>query len=178
MPIDMKNKISETFISMVRQKGLDKITVKALIAACNISRQTFYYHFQDIMDVVEWSVGRSAQNMLSRSLEAESPEKAVEVFITSAIEYQTLISILLNSHRREEIEKTFLSATRTYLQEMLKSKVPESTLSYSDLNVMLDFWACGITGLLFKYCSDKNLNVSQLADQIYRLLSEQMIRKQ
>mgnify|MGYP002284720339 FL=1 len=89
MPIDMKNIISETFISMVRQKGLDKITVKALIEACNISRQTFYYHFQDIMDVVEWSVGRSAQNMLSRSLEAESPEKALEVFITSAIENQT-----------------------------------------------------------------------------------------
>lgn len=178
MPIDMKNIISETFIDMVRQKGLDKITVKALIEACNISRQTFYYHFQDIMDVVEWSVGKSAQNMLSRSLEAESPEKALEVFITSAAENQTLISKLLNSHRREEIEKTFLSATRTYLQEMLKSKVPESTLSYSDLNVMLDFWACGITGLLFKYCSDKNLNVSQLADQIYRLLSEQMIRKQ
>lgn len=178
MPIDMKNVISETFISMVRQKGLDKITVKALIEACNISRQTFYYHFQDIMDVVEWSVAKSAQNMLSRSLEAESPEKALEVFITSAIENQILISKLLNSHRREEIEKTFLSTTRTYLHEMLKRKVPESTLSYSDLNIMLDFWACGITGLLFKYCSDKDLNVSRLADQIYRLLSEQMIRKQ
>ena len=86
MPIDMKNIISETFIDMVRQKGLDKITVKALIEACNISRQTFYYHFQDIMDVVEWSVAKSAQNMLSRSLEAESPEKALEVFITSAAE--------------------------------------------------------------------------------------------
>lgn len=178
MPIDMKNIIAETFIGMVRQKGLDKITVKALIEACNISRQTFYYHFQDIMDVVEWSVAKSAQNMLSRSLEAESPEKALEVFIISAAENQTLILKLLNSHRREEIEKTFVNTTRTYLQEMLKRKVPESTLSYSDLNVMLDFWACGISGLLFKYCSDKDLNVSQLADQIYRLLSEQMIKKQ
>lgn len=177
MPIDMKNIISETFIDMVRQKGLDKITVKALIEACNISRQTFYYHFQDIMDVVEWSVSKSVKNMLSRSLEAESPEKALEIFIVSAAENHSLISKLLNSHRREEMEKTFLTATRTYLQEMLKKKIPESTLSYSDLNVMLDFWACGITGLLFKYCSDKELNVNQLADQIYRLLSEQMLRK-
>lgn len=177
MPIDMKNIISETFIDMVRQKGLDKITVKALIEACNISRQTFYYHFQDIMDVVEWSVSKAAQNMLSRSLDAETPEKALEIFITSAAENQSLISKLLDSHRREEIEKTFVSATRTYLREMLKTKVPESTLSYSDLDVLLDFWACGITGLLFKHAGDRELDPGRLADQIYRLLSEQMIRK-
>lgn len=175
MPIDMKNIISETFITMVKQKGLDKITVKSLIEACNISRQTFYYHFQDIMDVVEWSVAKSAQKMLTLSLEAECPEKALEVFIVSARENHPLICKLLESQRRAEIERTFLNSTRTYLQEMLKRKVPESTLSYSDLNVMIDFWSYGMTGLLFRYCCDENLDVSRLADQIYRIMSEQML---
>lgn len=53
MPVDMKNVIAGTFATMAKQKGIDKITVKALIDACGISRQTFYYHFQDIMEVVE-----------------------------------------------------------------------------------------------------------------------------
>lgn len=35
-----------------QRKNVDKITVKALIDKCRISRQTFYYHFQDIMDVM------------------------------------------------------------------------------------------------------------------------------
>ena len=52
MPIDMKTVISNTFVSMVKQKGIDKITVKALIEACDISRQTIYYHLQDIMEVI------------------------------------------------------------------------------------------------------------------------------
>ena len=65
MPIDMKNIISETFMTMVQKKGIDKITVKALIDACNISRQTFYYHFQDIMEVIEWSMERATQKMLA-----------------------------------------------------------------------------------------------------------------
>ena len=49
----MKAAIAESFNSLVRQRGIDKVTVKAVIEDCGISRQTFYYHFQDIMDVVE-----------------------------------------------------------------------------------------------------------------------------
>ena len=51
MPADMKEMIAETYARMIRQGDIDKITVKALIEECHISRQTFYYHFQDIMDV-------------------------------------------------------------------------------------------------------------------------------
>lgn len=100
MPIDMKAVISGTFLSMVEQKGIDKITVKALIDACNISRQTFYYHFQDIMEVIEWSLERATQNMLARSLEAENPKEALTILISAAVENRTLIRKLLNSQRQ------------------------------------------------------------------------------
>lgn len=60
MPPDTKALISETFREMVRQKGIDKVTVKSLIDACQISRQTFYYHFQDIMEVIQWSMEQAA----------------------------------------------------------------------------------------------------------------------
>lgn len=110
MPIDMKTVISRTFVTMIKQKGIDKITVKALIDACNISRQTFYYHFQDIMEVIEWSLEQATQNMLTRSLEAGNPEEALSILVTSAVENRTLIRKLLDSQKREQIEKLFVLA--------------------------------------------------------------------
>lgn len=56
MPVDMKTIIANTFMDMFRQGNVDKSTVKQLIDACHVSRQTFYYHFQDILDVMEWSI--------------------------------------------------------------------------------------------------------------------------
>ena len=38
MPVNMKAVIADTFAQMVRHESLDKITVKALIDACHISR--------------------------------------------------------------------------------------------------------------------------------------------
>ena len=69
MPIDMKLVISGQFKELVRRGNVDKITVTALIEECHISRQTFYYHFQDINDVMEWSVRRETEQLLRQSLE-------------------------------------------------------------------------------------------------------------
>lgn len=170
MPIDMKTVIADTFVSMVKQKGIDKITVKALIDACSISRQTFYYHFQDIMEVIEWSLEQATQNMLARSLAAGNPEEAVSVLIASAVENHTLVLKLLDSQKREQIEKLFVQAARTYLQELIRNNPSKVSLDYADTEVALDFWAFGITGLLFKYCQQDQIDVKSLANQICRLL--------
>lgn len=53
MPINKKEVIADAFVSLAQRKNADKITVKDLVEACGISRQTFYYHFQDILEVIE-----------------------------------------------------------------------------------------------------------------------------
>ena len=35
-------------------KPLDKITVREITEECGVNRQTFYYHFEDIYDLLKW----------------------------------------------------------------------------------------------------------------------------
>ncbi len=172
VPVDMKSIIADTLVSMMKQKGIDKITVKSLIEACDISRQTFYYHFQDIMEVIEWSMEQATQNMLARSLDAKTPQDAFYVLISSVAENRALIRKLLDSQRREQIEKLFVHAARTYLEQLIRSKAQAAPLNYSDMEVALDFWAFGITGLLFKSCECHEMDAKRLAGQICQLLPE------
>ena len=60
-----------------------------------------------------------------------------------------LVLKLLNSQRREQIEKLFVQSVRTYLQELIRNKPHNISLDYADIEVALDFWAFGIAGLLF-----------------------------
>ena len=55
MSKNIKIIISQSLINLAQSKTFDKITVKDIVDDCNISRQAFYYHFKDIMDVIEWS---------------------------------------------------------------------------------------------------------------------------
>ena len=84
---------------------------------CGISRQTFYYHFKDIVDVVEWAAQQGVQRLVRESLNAATPQEALGVFVDFAVESQPLVQRLLNSQRREAIERIMVDATRTYLAE-------------------------------------------------------------
>ena len=49
-----KRALAEALKKMMEKKLLSKITVTDLAEACGINRHTFYYHFRDIYDLVEW----------------------------------------------------------------------------------------------------------------------------
>ncbi len=172
MPIDMKSMIAGTFLDLAKQKEIDKITVKALIEACHISRQTFYYHFQDMMDVIAWSMEQAARAMLERGLKAGTPEEAFSIILSSAAENHQLIRKLMNSQKRDQVEKLFVQMIKKYIQELILNKAPELSLNYSDMELLLDFWAFGITGILFQHCIEERTDAQKLARQICRLLSE------
>lgn len=82
----MKSVIADTFMALSKTKDVDKITVMDLVKACHISRQTFYYHFQDILEVIEWSVQQAFQEILIRKMETDTPEETIRIFIESSSE--------------------------------------------------------------------------------------------
>ena len=173
-----KQALAAALKELMAQKPIENITIHDLTEHCGIRRQTFYYHFQDIMEVIEWSMERATQKMLARSLETESPEYAIGVLISAAMENRTLIRRLLASQKREQIEKVFVQAVRTYLQNLIRNKANGLALYYSDMELALDFWAFGISGLLFKYCEQEQVDVKSMAQQICRLLPEKIDSKE
>lgn len=49
-----KRKIADGLLEMMHEKTLRKITVQDIMDCKSMKRQSFYYHFQDIYDVMEW----------------------------------------------------------------------------------------------------------------------------
>lgn len=48
-----KKAIMESFGKLIEVKPLDRITVKDIVADCGVTRNTFYYHFEDIFDLAK-----------------------------------------------------------------------------------------------------------------------------
>lgn len=176
MPVDVKGAVASAFLEMAARKDVDKITVKDLVEACGISRQTFYYHFRDIVDVLEWTARQGVERLLAQSLKAPSPREALKLFVNFAAESQPMVRRLLNSQRREAIERIMVDATRTYLADSLRERRGTPALRAGDWKIALDFYAYGMTGLLLENCRQRDLDRQELADQLFRLLSGEMVR--
>ena len=59
-----KRELAAALKEAMAQKPLDKITISELTNACSIRRQSFYYHFEDIYDLLRWMFEKEAISLL------------------------------------------------------------------------------------------------------------------
>jgi len=171
MPTAMKNMITDTYLQLLERRNIDKITVKDLVDACGISRQTFYYHFRDIFEVIDWSFERKMQQVLKQSLEQPTKEQAIRIFVEAAVESHAAIKRGLASQKREHIEAVFLQALNTYLLTIFRKKAPRVFIDPAEEDVVVQFCSGGIAHLLLTHCKSENTDIDQLTQQLCRLLT-------
>ena len=172
MAVNMKAMIADALVKLSCEKDIDRITVKDLVETCHISRQSFYYHFRDILEVIEWATEQAFQKLLDRSLETDDPEAVFRDFIVASEESNMLLRKLLKSQRREEIERLMVCSVRTCLKELMERRGPKPDLPYEETEVALSFCTYGIVGLLMEANEKKPADRNRLAEQMHRFLAE------
>lgn len=177
MPSDMKERIAREFAELARTKSIDKITVKDIVEACHITRQTFYYHFQDLIDVIDWSLRQAMEELVEKSIRIDSREQVIELFLSEAAKARGLLRKLLASQLREQTERLIVESVRSYFREMVERRELLQDVSRSDAQVALDFYTFATVGMMLEYCSRPNLDVKRLAGQITRLMSGDALEK-
>lgn len=64
MPWITKRAVEQSLKNLLLKKPLTKITINDIAEDCGINRMTFYYHFKDIYDLVEWACFEDARKAL------------------------------------------------------------------------------------------------------------------
>ena len=64
----------ESVRDLAASRPVDKITVKDITDQCGISRNTFYYHYQDIYQVLKAYVQYSAEHVIELMVEDEGED--------------------------------------------------------------------------------------------------------
>lgn len=128
--------IIQTFQDMLEKMPFDKITVSAIVSNCEISSNTFYYHFRDIYDLLDTWL-----NELKKKY-TENHDSTWQDILKSLLKDMqknpNLVYHLFNSLSRERIERyIFESMTDTFYQflrnEIMDERIPEKTLkSFSE----------------------------------------------
>ena len=172
MSIQTKEAIVETFLALARQKNIDKITVKELADCCGISRQSFYYHFQDILAVIEWLLQRAQQDISARCRAASSPDEAVRIMVGLFIEHYPLYKKLRDSQKRDFVERLALDSMQSHFRLAVSELGSDHrvTLSVAEAQALIRFYSFGLAGLMFHHCASGNPNADELTRQILIIL--------
>ena len=141
-----KLEIAESFIKQARQGDLNKISVKSICDDVGIARQSFYYHFEDMNDLVEFCVDFANQDLSLKMINAQSIEEALTYFYRVIKENNDIIRKVFDSPFRLRNQDKFILLLRDYLQIAVSKQVIEPRISLDELDIYKTYHSLAILG--------------------------------
>ena len=169
MRMDTKDIIADALLQRLRREPLENITVTELIRDCRFSRNVFYYHFRDLLDVVEWACRRTAQSLAEQTLQAADLREALRGFIDLFADNAVITRRLLESPRCLAVERILYEAMEDCLCRIVPERAgrdPVQTALYIHL------LAGGFLGVLLTNGTSPGLDRDDLAARLEALLRE------
>ncbi len=170
MANNTKTMIFQAYVYLMTTKQIEKITVKDVANQCGITRQTFYYHFQDLLDVIEWGFCQGTENTLQKCLEAETIKEALHTLLEQSASRRPFGKRLLNSQKRTQICSMVLEAIQKWLFVMFKDRNENTDYSVDELDFALHFYAYAIAGCVYDVILNENADLESIASQIAMLI--------
>ena len=96
---------------LMAEKPLDKITVTDLTEHCGVNRMTFYYHFKDIYDLVEWACVEEAARALAGKKTYDTWQQGFLQILQSLQKDKVFYINVYHSISREYIEQYLYKLT-------------------------------------------------------------------
>lgn len=146
-----KRALAATLKQLLEHKTLDKITVSDLTEACGVNRQTFYYHFKDIYDLLEWIYKDDATRVIPGKKTYENWMDAYLKLFYYAKENKALVMNTYHSLQRELLENYVYSEAYLFVKEVVDECAEGMRVREEDKAFLAKFYQYAFVGLIFDW---------------------------
>lgn len=138
---------------LMAQKSMDKITIAELTSLCNIRRQSFYYHFEDIYDLLRWMIENEAISLLKQQEGALLWKEGLLQLFRYLEENRTVCLCALKSvgrdHLRRFFEADIYAIIHRTIEQLTENIGVHSNLdSFVDVEMLTHFYVVALAGMI------------------------------
>lgn len=161
----------------IKVKPINKITIQELSTECGLSRRTFYRHFQDIYDLLEWSYQTEIKNKIEPYMDFDHWQKGLlDLFDYFYSNKETSISIIKYS-RREYLEKFLNSILMESIKPIMEQEPHYINLPNDKKNFLLKFYTLSFTTLLINWIEEgMKESPEKIIDSVWKILNGSILR--
>ena len=143
-----KKVIRDSFLKLLEEKPLKQISVRDIVNECGVNRNTFYYHFQDIPQLLESIIQEDADELIRRYPTIHSAEECLEAIIEFSLAHRKSVLHIYRSVNRDIFEqyqwRVCAHAATTYIDGILVNR----HVSPEDRLLLIEYFKCVSFGLV------------------------------
>lgn len=146
-----KELIGDMFWQLLEEKPYSKITVHDLVERCQVNRNTFYYHFQDIPALTEYVISTWADAVIQANYQPDTPIRCIEPLAEKCIEQRRALLHLYCSVKREAFVRRLSDLCRHLVKNYVARMSQEKVISDEDKETLIRYYKCAFVGILLDW---------------------------
>ena len=146
-----KKAIKETFLQLLSERSINKISVKDISDACGINRNSFYYHFADIPSLIEEIVTEEAEKLIEKYPTIDTLENGLKVATEFALENKSAMLHLYNSANRDLFEMYLMNVTGHVVKAYLETAFKDVEVDAEEKEIALRLIKCSCFGMIIDW---------------------------
>ena len=151
MPNRTKEMLAESLMKLLARRTLDKITIQDIVDDCGYNRQTFYYHFHDIYDLIDWIFAAQTQELIEKCRACGSLDVGVEAVIAYMQENRRPILNVLRSVNGEKLLDNLYGSAQSIVLSALENHPGVQELSAEYRELVAEAFKYALAGLLIDW---------------------------
>ena len=143
--------IMDSFMKLVDQRPISKITIKDIVEDCGVNRNTFYYHFADIPALIEAIVHDQAEELIRTHSSVSTIEEALNIAVDSILQHRRAALHIFNSVSRDVYEQYLMKICRDAVAKCLDTIAGERRISQEDREILILSYSAWCFGLVIDW---------------------------
>lgn len=163
-----------TFKTLMLKKPMNKITVSELVEECGINRKTFYYHFEDIYDMLRKMLKQDIEAIFSRGDLIEDHDLIINLVLDYMEQNKVILKNMLSCVGRAELDSFLNSNVNKTIYSLVCEVEQKQNLSVGDeyKRFLADFFTRAVSGVLIDWIENRaNRNKEQIRQYLSTTLS-------
>lgn len=145
-----KQSLGNTLKEIMKHKPFSKITISELIRECDVNRKTFYYHFEDIYDLLKWMLEQEAFEVVKQFDLLVDYKDAFDFVINYVKQNSYFLNCIYDSVGRDELKRFFYKDFIGISEKIISEYADDLNVSLSDdfKYFLCNFYTEALAGML------------------------------
>ena len=166
-----KRALEQSLKNLLLKKPLTKITVGDITDDCGINRMTFYHHFKDIYDLVEWSCLEDAKRALDEKKTYDTWQQGLLQIFKAVQENKPFILNVYRCVHREQVEKYLQPLVDQLLLNVINEEAAGITVRDEDKQFIAQVYSYMFIGLMLDWIKDDmREDPQQIVEKLSKLI--------
>ena len=153
MTNETKVAFSNALKKMINVKPLEKITISDLAEICGVNRQTFYYHFHDIYELIEWIYTTEAGKAIGDNITVERWPNGIRCLLEYLQENETFVKATCNGVSMEYLQRFLYKVTKRLVRNVVDECADGYSITEDNREFVANFYKYAFVGIVVEWAN-------------------------